>query len=148
MKMTALMKFSITTSMWIICFFTGSDVKDLTTKCDVATSRMAEGGFELKSWVSNDANLQTKFQEENVGTIHDSEFKKVLFYRYFPGTDELSVAKLSPQQSVVITKRSVLSHLSKIFDPIGLVLPVVVKGKIFIQKLWQRKLKWDEPLYL
>ena len=45
-----------------------------------------------------------------------------------------------------IFPRTVLQDLSKIFDPLGFVAPVVVRAKILMQKLWQCKIAWDEPL--
>ena len=46
----------------------------------------------------------------------------------------------------LVTKREVLQDLSKIFDPLGFVAPVVIRAKILMQKLWQMKITWDEPL--
>ena len=43
------------------------------------------------------------------------------------------------------TKRNVVSVVSKIYDPIGLIAPVVINFKLF-QELCQLKLLWDEPL--
>lgn len=45
-----------------------------------------------------------------------------------------------------ITKREILLTISKLFDPLGLLSPIMVKAKIIIQKLWSVKLDWDEPL--
>ena len=39
-----------------------------------------------------------------------------------------------------------MQDLSKIFDPLGFVAPVVIQAKIMMQKLWQLKITWDEPL--
>ena len=44
------------------------------------------------------------------------------------------------------TKRKVLKVIGKIFDPLGLVAPVLFYGKVFIQELWKEGLTWDEPL--
>jgi len=35
---------------------------------------------------------------------------------------------------------------ASIFDPLGLLSPAVIAYKIFLQKLWQDKLQWDELL--
>lgn len=46
----------------------------------------------------------------------------------------------------VPTKRSVFSLISKLFDPLGLLAPVTIRAKILMQKLWELKLQWDDPL--
>ncbi|KAL4098585.1 hypothetical protein QTP88_023160 [Uroleucon formosanum] len=45
-----------------------------------------------------------------------------------------------------MSKRLLLSDISKIFDPLGLLTPVLIKGKIFLQQLWTLRLGWDSPL--
>lgn len=44
-----------------------------------------------------------------------------------------------------VTKRSMLSALSKIFDPLGLG-PVTLTAKVLIQRVWQLNLAWDETV--
>ena len=44
------------------------------------------------------------------------------------------------------TKRQVLGHIASIFDPLGLLSPSVIAYKVFLQKLWQDNLLWDEQL--
>ncbi|XP_015377537.1 PREDICTED: uncharacterized protein LOC107171796 [Diuraphis noxia] len=46
----------------------------------------------------------------------------------------------------MITKRTLLSSLNSIFDPLGFLAPVLVKVKVFLQLLWQMKINWDSPL--
>ncbi|XP_071628423.1 uncharacterized protein [Temnothorax longispinosus] len=41
-----------------------------------------------------------------------------------------------------------LSQIASLFDPLGLVGPVIVKAKILLQQLWQNKLDWDESVSL
>jgi hypothetical protein len=40
----------------------------------------------------------------------------------------------------------VLATTASIFDPLGLLSPAVIAYKIFLQKLWQDKLQWDQQL--
>ncbi|GFW87258.1 uncharacterized protein TNCV_4313811 [Trichonephila clavipes] len=44
------------------------------------------------------------------------------------------------------TKRDVLSTIAKIFDPVGLMAPVISKAKIFLQHLWRSQLEWNDLL--
>ena len=41
------------------------------------------------------------------------------------------------------TKRAIVSLVGKFYDPLG---PVVINFKIFLQKLCEAKLGWDQPL--
>lgn len=45
-----------------------------------------------------------------------------------------------------VTKRTVLSDTAKIFDPLGLLGPVILIPKLIVQTLWQLKLHWDSSL--
>lgn len=44
------------------------------------------------------------------------------------------------------TKREILSKIGRIFDPLGLVTPITLIGKIVLQELWRMKRGWDEPV--
>jgi len=44
------------------------------------------------------------------------------------------------------TKRSILKYASSIFDPLGLITPVTISAKLFIQQLWQHRHEWDSIL--
>lgn len=44
------------------------------------------------------------------------------------------------------TKRELLSALNSVFDPLEFLSPVLIRGKVFLQKLWQLKPGWDDKL--
>ena len=56
--------------------------------------------------------------------------------------------KTSPPsaQPGIDTRRGCLSTLSSIFDPLGIIGPVLLPAKRVLQKTWQLKLLWDEKL--
>ena len=56
--------------------------------------------------------------------------------------------ELSSQVQLELTKRSVLSLLVKIFDPLGLISPFVMFGKILFQDIWRLGLLWGDLLPL
>ena len=46
----------------------------------------------------------------------------------------------------MLTKRGLLSFISSIYDPIGIISPSMLESKLIIQELWRRNLAWDEQL--
>ena len=55
--------------------------------------------------------------------------------------------KLREPKNSPVSKRIVSSIVAAIFDPLGLISPVVVVAyKIFLQQLWLHKLDWDDQL--
>ena len=46
----------------------------------------------------------------------------------------------------IITKRTLLSDISKHFDPIGLIAPVLVLAKVIIQSCWKLDLEWNDAV--
>jgi hypothetical protein len=67
-----------------------------------------------------------------------------------PKNDKLQVKSNFTQgkitDSTASTKRKVLATTASIFDHLGLLSAAVITYKIFLQKLWQDKLQWDELL--
>ena len=43
------------------------------------------------------------------------------------------------------TRRGILSVVAAVYDPLGLVAPVVLTGKKILQEMCRRKLAWDDP---
>ncbi|GFV24712.1 integrase catalytic domain-containing protein [Trichonephila clavipes] len=54
--------------------------------------------------------------------------------------------KVKISDKVNFSKRDVLSEIARLYDPLGLIEPIVTKAKIFIQELWKIKLDWSEQL--
>ena len=127
-------------------FFTGSDVAELRNIYKGSCSRMLSGGFQLRSWFSNNFDLQEAFTNDSVGTVHETGIEKVLGYSYSPANDELKLTEIGLTEIVSITKRSVLSVTSSVFDPLGLCTPASVRSKIFLRRLWLGKFGWDDEL--
>ncbi|GFX91396.1 integrase catalytic domain-containing protein [Trichonephila clavipes] len=61
-------------------------------------------------------------------------------------TELTQLFKISPSTNHIFTKRDVLSQNARIFDPLGLLGPVISKAKFFMQQLWLLKFEWHEKL--
>ncbi|CAI6369690.1 unnamed protein product [Macrosiphum euphorbiae] len=110
-------------------------------------------GFKLRKWISNDRRLLEHISNEDndplrVLNLDESCTTKTLFLFWNPFNDvhQYKVNNNCKNNAERITKRIVLSTIATIFDPLGLVGPVVVVAKIFMQKLWQARINWDDPV--
>ena len=74
-----------------------------------------------------------------------SEGCKLLGLRWDRKEDTLSVA--FPAENADPTKRGILGKLAKIYDPLGLVAPVTLEGKLFYSEACDLKQAWDRPLF-
>ena len=45
-----------------------------------------------------------------------------------------------------LTKQRTLQKLASIYDPIGIILPTTITGKIVYHDLWDFKISWDKAL--
>ncbi|XP_064629239.1 uncharacterized protein LOC135488534 [Lineus longissimus] len=107
---------------------------------------MKSGGFNLRAWSSNCPELRKLAEADNV--YNPDRIANVLGLDWDTEQDILrySKRKIEPSIDNLVTKREVVQVTSSIYDPPGLLSPVHVMAKIFIQELWTHKLDWDEPL--
>ena len=73
--------------------------------------------------------------------------KRALGQQWDTETDSLEV-KVSPLSKKLNddTRRGCLSTMSSMFDPLGMIGPVLLPAKRVLQGTWQLKLQWDEKL--
>ncbi|XP_046976508.1 uncharacterized protein LOC124542625 [Vanessa cardui] len=116
---------------------------------------LMKGGFELQKWTSNKKEFMKKMgkgREEkesrlNIGEGKETEaIQKVLGLTWNSCTDEFEYSVQLPQLEVPVTKRRVISDISRLFDPLGWISPTIVTSKVFIQKLWMSGIDWDQEL--
>ena len=106
---------------------------------------MSNARFNLRAWVSNCQQLSTTAQKHNVADT--SIPVSVLGIHWNTTTDKLSlIPKITAPTTNLTTKREVLQESSKVFNPIGIAAPVTIRSKLLMQKLWQHRIEWDEPL--
>ena len=53
---------------------------------------------------------------------------------------------IESNNSCPITKRSILAATSKLYDPLGILSPVIILWKIIFQSVCKSKMSWDDPV--
>lgn len=109
------------------------------------------GKFELRKWCANHPlllqNIPKEYIEANFLVDEaDKSIKALGIYRD-PLHDTFRFRINLPTPPAIVTKRIILSDISRLFDPLGLVSPVIVTAKLFMQEIWRLKeSKWDESV--
>lgn len=116
-------------------------------------SLLLDGGFEMQKWSSNSSELLNQMKNKSNQKIEKIHFKmdpvfKILGLTWDRQDDNFHITVHLPELSYPVTKRSILSDISRLFDPFGWLSPVIITAKIFIQKLWLCKKDWDDELPL
>ncbi|XP_075158064.1 uncharacterized protein LOC142231336 [Haematobia irritans] len=109
----------------------GDSIEEVIEIREQITSLLKRGNFQIRKWCSNDDSVL-----ENV-PAGDRE----TFLEFHDGTNITKTL-----ESTNISKRTVLSSIARLYDPLGLIGPVITKAKVFMQNLWKIKLDWDESL--
>ena len=121
------------------------------------------GSFKIKEWISsseivlNDlsqVSLKKPDEEKSVEStavptaVHLDREKgvKTLGVGWNPQTDVISF-KVKEPNVAKLTKRVVVSNISRLYDPLGLASAVTIKARIALQHIWRAKnFDWGDPL--
>lgn len=108
------------------------------------------GGFELRKWISNSAELLSDLPENHLEIpkfLNDPTIPhfKVLGLQWSPTTDVFSYNTQFPSPSK-LTKRIILSIIATLYDPCGFLSPFLLLTKSFMQLMWTNLCHWDEIL--
>ncbi|XP_043501619.1 uncharacterized protein LOC122523813 [Polistes fuscatus] len=129
--------------------FAGADyIPTAVRKRDERVKLLDSVGIQLDKWVANSIEVLPDSARPGVEKhIEGDQTVKTLEVRWVPEQDEFrfdaaSVADLAAAH----TKRSVLSNIARLFDPLGLLSTVTVVAKILMQNMWLLKCYWDSPL--
>ena len=143
----------ILNNMYVDDYLTGADTDNSALKLQQEMSDiMMAAAFNLTKWASNLKLVMDGIDPDKRATsllveCDSREPLKALGVSWDLISDCFSVQSLH-QLKVFhpMTKRSLLSLASRMFDPMGLISPFTVRTKILFQELWRRGLEWDDPL--
>ncbi|XP_043496360.1 uncharacterized protein LOC122520330 [Polistes fuscatus] len=110
---------------------------------------LKRGGFNIRQWASNYRPILDKLDTKKVNVEFfsgETSILKTLGISWNTHHDHLiyTVAPIDLHEK--ITKRRILSEIAKIYDPLGLLGPIILTAKILIQDCWKTKVEWDESV--
>ena len=110
------------------------------------------GGFHLTKWVSN-----SRYVLESIPVEKRAKDLQALSMdcESLPADHALGVVWSVESdtlgfniniKSTVATRRSILSVVSAVYDPLGLASPFILPAKILLQELCKREVSWDDEV--
>ncbi|XP_018398110.1 PREDICTED: uncharacterized protein LOC108776097 [Cyphomyrmex costatus] len=131
---------------------TGADTVEAAVEArDQIIKILNRGSLQLNKWSSNNADILNNVPGVNVAKINVNKesVSRVLGINWNSSSDTFRFL-IEPQSSPVrqITKRSILSEIAQLFDPIGFLGPAIVIPKLLMQEMWQLGIHWDESVPL
>jgi hypothetical protein len=128
-----------------------STVENACRISKMLTEMLGKRGFNLCKWVSNCPELLNSMADSDLSTnmvgldLHDDQvIDRALGVQWDVKSDKICYIIKAIDKP--LTKRGILSVVSSLFDPMGLVSPVTLPAKAIIQDLCKLKLGWDDPI--
>ncbi|XP_062716387.1 uncharacterized protein LOC134291935 [Aedes albopictus] len=119
----------------------------------------AEGGFEIRNFLSNEATIAARVGEESPEAEKDicveknERIESVLGMKWIPASDTFTFSVSLRDNllhvldlSYVPTKREVLRTVMSFFDPLGLISFFLIHGRTMMQDIWATGIGWDDPI--
>lgn len=112
----------------------------------------AKGGFQLTKWISNRRTvLALMSEEQKAKDVKDLDLhqdllpvERVLGVHWCIQSDTFKFNIMI--QDRPLTRRGILSTVSSIYDPLGILSSVVLSAKKILQDLCRKELGWDDTI--
>ncbi|XP_076396729.1 uncharacterized protein LOC143265930 [Megachile rotundata] len=106
-------------------------------------------GFNMRQWASNHHHALDNITEKIFDLDHaieENPILKTLGVVWNSQLDKFTYTVNAIDLAGKITKRSILPNIAKIFDPLGLLGPIILVAKLIMQDCWKLKIGWDESV--
>ena len=110
---------------------------------DEITQLLELGGFPLRQWASNDKRILENLSETQIDKhflTDDDHTVKTLGLSWNAEADNIKYTVNFTNTSKARTKRTILSEIARIFDPLGLLGPIILYARNIMQELWKENL--------
>lgn len=129
----------------------GSDcVKQAIKVRKQITDILQDASFPIRKWASNSSeflsSIPNEEREMSSKELRGIKYITTLGLRWFYEGDKLGFKTNVERDAKKLTKRSILSQITTIFDPLGLLAPITIYNKIIMQDIWREKNDWDDEV--
>lgn len=137
---------------WMDDLLSGNDtVSEAIESARNVSDILNRGGFKLQKWSSNSIEFMKNISPTERSTLINVDMNlggtvRTLGLSWNIGDDVLQYNLNLPEVPLTITKRSILAEIQRLFDPLGWIAPALLPGKLIIQRLWLKRLTWDEEV--
>ncbi|XP_066596913.1 uncharacterized protein [Prorops nasuta] len=138
------------TDLYVDDLLTGVEtVQEACSLRDEIIRLLAKGDFNIQQWASNDPKIIKDLPSSAVhkNLIKDNEQTlKTLGLSWNTGNDCIVYYPQPIERLENLTKRKVLSEIAKLYDPLGLLGPIIFYVKVLMQEIWRSNIHWDESV--
>ncbi|XP_023246626.1 uncharacterized protein LOC111643287 [Copidosoma floridanum] len=133
--------------MYVDDAFGGADDVGSALRCrDQLITVLKSAGMLLSKWAANDAallgGLDSLADSEIAFKVEESVSALGLLWQ--PRDDVFGFRIEWASAGSELTKRGILSDISRLFDPMGWLAPVLITAKIVLQDVWLSGVDWDD----
>ncbi|XP_061710281.1 uncharacterized protein LOC133520037 [Cydia pomonella] len=132
-------------------YISGNDDKaTLLETCRGVIKTLESAHFHLRKWRSNAPSLLDNLVADNSSDelfkLDTENHSKTLGLLWSCQSDELLFSVTENLKPKPTNKRSILSTIATIFDPLGLINPCLLPAKLILQSLWAKNISWEGQL--
>ena len=109
-----------------------------------AQNIFSTANLHLREWTSNSSSIQKQMKLAGLAADNQEQIK-TLGLLWLTKKDILMLP-IKSDYLQANTKREALSVIASVFDPLGILLPVTIKARQFMQDLWRSNYSWDDNL--
>ncbi|KAJ7994016.1 hypothetical protein DPEC_G00261580 [Dallia pectoralis] len=141
------------------CFYVDNCLQSLPSPAearqlvDKLRNILKSGGFELRQWASNDQSVVSHLPKEArsdslelwITQEKEEQPESTLGLSWHCPTDTLGYKHRAVKYGTP-TMRNIYKVLASQYDPLGFILPYTTRAKVLVQRLWDKRRDWDDPL--
>ena len=132
------------------CLISLDSVSEASGLASKLTEAVNLAGFRLVKWSSNEPKTLNGLQVSELSevvrniTLGEGHIERTLGLEWDIANDQFLFPVSLPERPA--TRRGILSCVSSLYDPLGLVAPILLPAKMLLQGFCRQNLGWDDKI--